>query len=591
MRSQAPFSFDVRVSESLDALLLRCRDCTDPFLAIRALREGLPTAAKIRMSSAGIRVAPEDASLLHSHQASIDVRWTEECERFLINRERVRKAYPKVHGILHEIKQSGGTLARQMISDSGGIHILDQHQIVNVAAMTVADGFGLCLFDEQGAGKTVTLIFAFDLLSARDEVDQMLIVAPKSMLSEWPKDFERFCGGLYHVTSVSGSGREKRAAIQDRSDVYVTNFETIVSMERHFESLLRLRPDRSVLVVDESFFIKSPDAKRTLALRRLREWCGRAFVLCGTPAPNAPQDLVQQFTLVDFGLAFDGAALPRGRKEAMPVVRQIVEDRGLYIRHLKSDVLSDLPSRRFHRLYVHLRPEQRVLYEKLRDRLAEDLRSATNIQFQREYHTFLARRTALLQVCSSPATVAEGHTEIPAKLVLLDDLLDRFIRKNGEKVVLWSFYTATIDAMVGRYARFGTLRYDGSVSGALERGETVRRFQEDDDFRLLVANPAAAGAGLTLHRSRIAVYESMSNQAAHYLQSLDRIHRRGQAREVEYVVLLCEDTLEVMEYERLLRKQRMAENLLGDDVVLPVTREGFLRDLYPDQPSHNRRAQ
>ena len=591
MRSQTPFSFDVRVSGNLDALLLMYRDCTDPFLAIQALREELPTAAKIRMSSAGIRVAPEDAFLLHSHQSGIEVRWTEESQRFLVNRERVRKAYPKVHATIHEIKQSGETLARQMISDSDGIHILDQHQIVNVAAMTVADGFGLCLFDEQGAGKTVTLIFAFDLLSARDEVDQMLIVAPKSMLSEWPKDFERFCGDLYRVTSVSGSGREKRAAVKDRSDVYVTNFETIVSMERHFESLLRLRPDRSVLVVDESFFIKSPDAKRTLALRRLREWCGRAFVLCGTPAPNAPQDLVQQFTLVDLGLAFDGAVLPRGRKEAMPVVRQIVEDRGLYIRHLKSDVLSDLPSRRFHRLYVHLRPEQRVLYQKLRDRLAEDLRSATDIQFQREYHTFLARRTALLQVCSSPATVAEGHTEIPAKLVLLDDLLDRFIRRNGEKVVLWSFYTATIDVMVERYARFGTLRYDGSVSGALERGETVRRFQEDDDFRLLVANPAAAGAGLTLHRSRIAVYESMSNQAAHYLQSLDRIHRRGQVREVEYVVLLCEDTLEVVEYERLLRKQRMAENLLGDDTVLPVTREGFLRDLYPDLLSHNRRSQ
>ena len=62
---------------------------------------------------------------------------------------------------------------------------------------------------------------------------------------------------------------------------------------------------------------------------------------------------------------------------------------------------------------------------------------------------------------------------------------------------------------------------------------------------VFVANPAAAGAGLTLHRARVAIYESLSNQAAHYLQSLDRIHRRGQKREVEYVVMLCDGTLEI----------------------------------------------
>ena len=31
---------------------------------------------------------------------------------------------------------------------------------------------------------------------------------------------------------------------------------------------------------------------------------------------------------------------------------------------------------------------------------------------------------------------------------------------------------------------------------------------------VFAANPAAAGAGLTLHRARVAIYESLSNQAA-----------------------------------------------------------------------------
>ncbi|MHC5731527.1 MAG: helicase-related protein, partial [Nostoc sp.] len=111
-----------------------------------------------------------------------------------------------------------------------------------------------------------------------------------------------------------------------------------------------------------------------------------------------------------------------------------------------------------------------------------------------------------------------------------------------------------------------------------ERREAVRKFQEDDETMLFVANPAAAGAGLTLHRARLAIYESMSNQAAHYLQSLDRIHRRGQTRDVEYLILLCDNTIEIEEYERLTRKERAAQALLRDQVEEPITRETMLRE-------------
>ena len=70
----------------------------------------------------------------------------------------------------------------------------------------------------------------------------------------------------------------------------------------------------------------------------------------------------------------------------------------------------------------------------------------------------------------------------------------------------------------------------------------------------------------------------MSNQAAHYLQSLDRIHRRGQTRDVEYLILLCDNTIEIEEYERLTRKERAAQALLRDQVEEPITRETMLRE-------------
>ncbi len=268
-------SFDVRVTEDLDALLLRCRDGADEVDALRALRRSLPDGADVRRSVTGIRVGAQYAPSLLSPGAGVDVRWTESVYRYATNRRVARAVYPGLRESLRALREGGAEAARRTVADSPGLDVLDAHQLVNVAAMTLPDGFGVCLFDEQGAGKTVSLIFAYDLLAARGEADQVLVVAPKSMVPEWPKDFARFRPGLYRVTVVAGTSREKRAALRTASDVYVTNFETVVSLEAHFEALLRPRADRSVLVVDESFFVKSPDAKRTRALRRLREWCGR----------------------------------------------------------------------------------------------------------------------------------------------------------------------------------------------------------------------------------------------------------------------------------------------------------------------------
>jgi SNF2 family DNA or RNA helicase len=566
---------DVRVGDSLDGIYVTVREPGAAFEVLRALRAATGGAA-LKRSASGVHLPYALADALNEAEG-LDLRWSPEAQRFVDNRHKAADAFPILLERLQVVKAAGPIAAVEEIRDSEGLEVLDSHQALNVASMTMRGGIGLCLFDEQGTGKTVTLIFAFDLLASRNEVDRALIIAPKSMLSEWPKDFARFRPDLYRVAIVSGSEREKRRALQEDPDVLVTNFETAVSLEAELTALLRSRPGRTLLTVDESFFIKSMDARRTRAIRRLREWCGRTFVLCGTPAPNAPQDLVQQFSLVDFGLAFNGVALPKDRVEAAPIVQSVIEARGLFVRHLKSQVLPDLPSKSFHRVFVPLAPEQRRIYEEVLSTLIVDLECTDEREFKRRYANFLARRSALLQVCSNPAAVDPAYSETPAKFQALDGLLERLISA-GEKAVVWSFYTRSITAMVQRYASYGAMRYDGQLTEITARRETVRRFQEDDTSMVLVANPAAAGAGLTLHRARVAVYESFSNQAAHYLQSLDRIHRRGQQRAVEYIVLLCDKTLEIKEYERLLAKEAASQSLLGDAVEPPLTREAFLQE-------------
>ncbi len=567
---------DVRTSDTMDSLVVTPRRITDGHALSRVIAAAMPGVTVTRTAS-GLQVPAFKADALQTNRVEADLRWDLAAERFVENRRKAKAAHADLVAEVARVRAGGKALAAKMLADVSGLDALDDHQWVNVAAMTLPGSPGLCVFDEQGAGKTVTFIFAFDVLVSRDEADFAVIIAPKSMVPEWPRDFQRFKGDLYKTAIITGSLRQKREALASGADVFVTNFETAVSLEDEFRSLLGRRSGRGVLAVDESFYAKNLEARRTRSLRRLREWCGRAYVLCGTPAPNAPQDLVQQFNIVDFGLTFASVEVPDDREEARPVVQRAIEERGLYIRHLKADVLPDLPVKQFHRVMVELQSDQRRLYEGALKNLIIDLQVIDDETFRQEIGSFLARRSALLQICSNPAAIAPEYSETPAKLLALDSLLEEAIERRGEKVVLWSFYTASIDALMNRYDQYGAVRYDGTVADVAERREAVRRFQEDNTTMLFVANPAAAGAGLTLHRARLAIYESMSNQAAHYLQSLDRIHRRGQTRDVEYLVLLCDRTIELQEYDRLTEKEKSAQKLLGDHVDPPVTRTAMLR--------------
>lgn len=574
-----PVRAELRPTETLDALFL-VPERGEGTSLLRAVRRGLgPQGAGVTRSAEGVRVPVPLAGRLDELVSEVEMSWTPEARRFVENRRHVASVHPGVFEALRRIRREGLRLAKQMIADSDGLGVLDGHQVVNVAAMTLPDSPGLCVFDEQGAGKTVTFIFAFDLLMERDHADAAIIVAPKSMIGEWPKDLERFRGDIYRTSVLTGTAREKRRLLAEGADIFVTNFETAVSMERELRALMRARTGRTVLAIDESFFIKSLDAKRTRALRRLREWVERAYVLCGTPAPNSPSDLVQQFSLVDFGYCFRDVDLPTEREQAAPVVQSAIEERGLFLRHLKRDVLPDLPVKRFQRVIVPMAEEQARLYRACLQGLVAEVEATDELGFIKQRTSFLARRVALLQICSNPSGVVKNYKETPAKLVALDALVKQVVTREREKVIVWSFYTVSVAEIARRYARYGAVRYDGSVSEVGARREAVRRFQEDDETMVFVANPAAAGAGLTLHRARIAVYESLSNQAAHYLQSLDRIHRRGQKRDVEYVVLLCDGSLEVSEYDRLVQKEQAAQDLLGDDIEAPLTRETFLADI------------
>jgi SNF2 family DNA or RNA helicase len=184
----------------------------------------------------------------------------------------------------------------------------------------------------------------------------------------------------------------------------------------------------------------------------------------------------------------------------------------------------------------------------------------------------------LLQICSIPSNIDPTFSGVPVKYIKLDEILDQLFSYK-RKVIIWSFYKASIKEIAVRYLHKNPLVIDGSTT-INERKEAVHKFQTNPDYQLLIANPSAAGAGITLHASFDAIYISYTNQAAHYLQSLDRIRRRGQkSNNVNYYLFVCENTIEETEVIRLRSRELQQHELLGDSYIWPTSLDDALSEL------------
>lgn len=437
------------------------------------------------------------------------------------------------------------------------------HQRVGVDFLTSRRGCLLC--DEQGLGKTLTCLVAFWLLRHQERVESLLVVCPNSLKHNWRSEAAKFFPD-WVVSVAEGYKGRRRRAYESKADIFVVNYESARSDYADLRLLLRRR--RTVLVCDESHLVKTYGSQTTKGLRFLRSAAERVWIMSGTPIPNSLEDAYAQAELAG------GARLLGSRKqfneafgkasETLGAVEQL-RDRlePIMLRRTKEDAL-DLPDRTFEERRVELRGDQRRIYEAIRDDLLEKVRHLTDEEFDAARMNFLTRLLRLSQVASNPQLVFPDYLEENAKRHELDQLLRDLIVANGRKVVLWSYYVPTITSFLDHYADYRPVAIYGAVPPP-ERAKAVQAFQEDPSTMLFIGNPQAAGTGLTLTAAHYAVYESLTWRYDLYAQSLDRIHRIGQSKNVTYFLVLAENTVDIDILANLNKKRAIAATVLGDD--------------------------
>ena len=142
------------------------------------------------------------------------------------------------------------------------------------------------------------------------------------------------------------------------------------------------------------------------------------------------------------------------------------------------------------------------------------------------------------------------------------------IIEEGEgKFIIWANYVQNIESIINLLKKNYNSDSVVSIYGEItpeQRQDAVRRFQEDDKCRFFVGNPSTGGYGLTLTKASYVVYFSNSYNLEVRQQSEDRAHRIGQSKNVLYIDLVAEKTIDELIIASLKNKIKISAETLGE---------------------------
>lgn len=396
------------------------------------------------------------------------------------------------------------------------------------------------LADEMGLGKTMQAITAVRLLLHRLEASRVLLVCPKTLVTNWLREFQQWAPEL-PVMVIEGD-QTKRAWQWRLPDVplRIANYEILIRDHEIMRDRTAVNFD--LVLLDESQRIKnrlSTTSQIVCSISRKRSWA-----LTGTPVENSTDDLVGIFEFLSPGFLSPDM---KPRKIGRTISDYI-------LRRTKDQVLSDLPPKLVHDENLDLTPEQRETY-----RLAEDegVLRLTELGLSATIRHVFELVLRLKQICNfDPATGAS------AKLERLEADLEE-IAQSGRKAIVFSQWVTTIQQISGHLARFGPLEYHGRIP-AKKRDAIIERFRSDDSRHILLMSYGAGGVGLNLQFANyVFLFDRWWNPAVED-QAINRAHRIGVDGPVYVTRFLMLDTIEERIDHILQEKRELFDAIFSD---------------------------
>ncbi|KAG7386000.1 hypothetical protein PHYPSEUDO_000855 [Phytophthora pseudosyringae] len=439
-------------------------------------------------------------------------------------------------------------------------------------------GINGILADEMGLGKTLQTISVLGYFYEFENISgPHIVLVPKSTLSNWLAEFQRWCPSLRAV-KFHGNKEERQRCVQEvlcpglpddkrRFDVCVTTFEMCLK-----EKTALCKFAWRYLIIDEAHRIKNESSQFSTVVRMLDT--EHRLLLTGTPLQNNLHELwaLLNFLLPDvfassqefddwFNLDVDD---DEAKKQMISQLHKIL--RPFMLRRLKADVEKSLPPKKETLLFVGMSEMQKVLYKSLL------LRDMNTIMGGSGGVSKSALQNIVMQLrkCCGHPYLFEGQedrsldplgdhvVENCGKMVLMDRLLKK-LKQRGSRVLIFTQMTRVLDIMEDfcRMRQYEYCRIDGQTSYE-DRESSIDEYNRPNSSKFLfLLSTRAGGLGINLYTADVVIlYDSDWNPQAD-LQAQDRAHRIGQKKEVNVYRLVTTDSVEEKIIERAQQKLKL----------------------------------
>lgn len=460
------------------------------------------------------------------------------------------------------------------------------------------------VFYDMGLGKTKSVIDAIRVVR-----DKTLILAPSVGANVWLKEFSIHAQpGEFRIEVLQGSVKSKKKVIEQcgHIDILIASYDTA---KKYTQEIMQYF-DYSMIVADESHYMRGAKTGRTLAAIALASKAYRRVIMSGTPSLGDPRHLWGQ-------LMFLGKHIPildfwhfqkrfcviqekkhrrTGKKYHMVVGYKnldILHDKvnRISLRKRKEDCL-DLPERTVVDVEFEPSEEERKLYNAL---ISDSSQLFDGAEITAANAGVLIQK--LLQILSGfvlegiPDSICNGCDGIKScvelkvrpytnrckkfpfpfksqahrfdknpKLEALSELLENIMAEPTNKCIIWGYFKEELNIIeeVLRKNEIGYVRIDGSNS--TQGPQLSTKFQADPNVRVWLGQ-ISTGVALTLTAATYMIYYNVSYDLGHYLQSIDRNYRIGQKNAVTVYRLTCQNSVLQFLYGALDQKENIAAAL------------------------------
>lgn len=410
--------------------------------------------------------------------------------------------------------------------DWPGIYPPFEHQRTTASFLTM-NKRAFC-FNEQGTGKTSSVIWAADYLMNLGKIRRVLVLCPLSIMAPaWEADLFKFA--MHRTCAIAHSyTKDKRiAAVRSGAEFVICNYDGLDVIKDEIK-----QSDFDLIVVDEANAYKNVSTKRWKTLNTIIKVNSWVWMLTGTPASQSPVDAYGLAKIVNpdgvprFLGTFRDQVMTKvtqfkwvPKKSAERVVHEALQPA---IRFTKEQCL-DLPEMTYTTREVPLSPQQQKFYTTLKNHMA-----ATAAGEEITTVNAAANLNKLLQLSAGAVYADTGEVVAFDAKGRMEALLE-VIEEASHKVIVFAPFRHAIEIIAEQLKLNGVTCevVHGDVS-ANKRTDIFSRFQNSPTPHVLVIQPQAAAHGVTLHAANVVVWWGPITSTETYLQANARVHRAGQ---------------------------------------------------------------